>query len=72
MGYGDKEMYWFAATIAREPFSFEPFLCATYGDCGLMLHYDPNDADKPHPLPLYINAEWYLMRANVLGRYLEY
>ena len=30
MGYGDKEMYWFAATIAREPFSFEPFLCATY------------------------------------------
>ena len=37
-----------------------------------MLHYDPNDIDKPHPLPLYINAEWYLMRANVLGRDLEY
>jgi hypothetical protein len=42
IGYGDKEIYWLAATIAREPFSFEPFLCGTYGDCGLMMHYDPS------------------------------
>ena len=34
LGYGDKEIYWIAATIANEPFSFEPYLAGTYGDCG--------------------------------------
>lgn len=41
LGYGDKEIYWIAATIAGEPFSFEPYLAGTYGDCGEILHFDP-------------------------------
>jgi hypothetical protein len=69
VGYGDKELYWFAATIARETFAFEPFLCGTYGDCGLMMHYDPNDTERPEEAsPLYLNAEWYLMKSRILGK----
>ena len=26
LGYGDKEIYWIAATVATSPFSFEPWL----------------------------------------------
>jgi len=35
-----------------------------------MMHYDPNDAGKPveDVYPLYLNAEWYLMKIHVLGR----
>lgn len=69
VGYGDKEIYWFAATIAKEPFSFEPFFCSTYGDCGgFMTHYDPNDVSDPsNAKELYINAEWYLSKIHTLG-----
>lgn len=42
LGYGDKELYWIAATAAREPFAFEPYLAGQYGDCaGVVMHYDP-------------------------------
>lgn len=41
LGYGDKEMYWIAATLAAEEFSFEPFLEGMYGDCGAVFHFDP-------------------------------
>lgn len=41
LGYGDKEMFWLAATIANESFSFEPYLQGLYGDCGHVLHFDP-------------------------------
>jgi hypothetical protein len=41
LGYGDKEVYWIAATIAGDSFSFEPYLAGTYGDCGEILHFDP-------------------------------
>jgi hypothetical protein len=69
IGYGDKEIYWFAATIAREPFSFEPFFCSIYGDCsGLMMHFDPGDIlDPSNARAMYINAEWYLSKIKVLG-----
>ena len=35
-----------------------------------MMHYDPSDAGKPveDVYPLYLNAEWYLMKIHVLGR----
>ena len=61
-GYGDKEIFWIASTIANEPFTFEPFLSGQYGDCkGVILHYDPDDAEFFHerqPKPLYINGEF--------------
>lgn len=73
VGYGDKEIYWLAATIADEPFSFEPFLCSLYGDCGLLMHYDPNDVDDPdNAQPLYLNGEWILEKIHVLGHDLEF
>jgi hypothetical protein len=31
VGFGDKEFYWIAATVAREPFAFEPHLAGQYG-----------------------------------------
>lgn len=73
IGYGDKEIYWLAATIAEEPFSFEPFLCGLYGNCGLMMHFDPNDmADPANAKPLYLNGEWLLEKIHVLGHDLEF
>lgn len=73
LGYGDKEIYWLAATIAKEPFSFEPFFCSTYGDCGgLMMHFDPGDIIDPNNArAIYINAEWYLSKIKVLGIEIE-
>jgi hypothetical protein len=41
LGYGDKEIYWIAATIVKDNFSFEPYLAGSYGDCGEIIHYDP-------------------------------
>lgn len=73
VGYGDKEIYWLAATIAEEPFSFEPFLCGQYGDCGLLMHFDPNDEGEPENAhPLYINGEWILEKIHILGHDLEF
>jgi len=73
VGYGDKEIYWLSATIAKEPFTFEPFLCSTYGDCGgFMTHYDPADVVEPSTAKaLYINAEWYLTNIHTLGKETE-
>jgi hypothetical protein len=59
-GYGDKELFWVAATLARSNFTFEPFLAAQYADCyGVILHYDPDDVGNPSQAsPLYVNAEY--------------
>jgi hypothetical protein len=63
-GYGDKELFWVAATISGEPFTFEPFLAGQYGDCyGVVLHYHPDDADLvdvSQAKPLYLNAEYFV------------
>jgi len=61
LGYGDKEMYWIAATIANEKVSWEPYIAGIYGDCGQIFHYSPikkyqqqgNDDVKPY----FLNAE---------------
>jgi hypothetical protein len=60
LGYGDKELFWLAATVSKEPFVFEPFFAGQYGDCyGLMLHFDPNDELLGSGAqPLYMNAEY--------------
>ena len=41
LGYGDKEIYWIAATVAKEEFAWEPHLAGIYGDCGAIIHFDP-------------------------------
>eukprot|EP01036_Dinobryon_divergens_P035537 gene35537-46075_t len=64
IGYGDKEIYWIAAEIAQERYTFEPFIVAPYEGCGVLVHVDPNDVDNPeNAAPMYINAE-YLHRRN--------
>ena len=60
-GYGEKEMFWIAATISGEDWAFEPFLAGQYGDCtGLVLHFDPDDYDKDldDVSVMFINAEY--------------
>ena len=55
IGFGDKEMYWIAATVAREPFAFEPHLTGQYGDCaGFIIHFDPTHV----PFLEYRNASY--------------
>lgn len=60
IGYGDKEIFWIATTIADEPYSFEPFLTGQYGDChGVVMHFDPLSAHDPaHATPFHINGEY--------------
>ncbi len=56
--------------IIGEPYAFEPFLNGLYGDCGLLLHYDPRAADKGDPSaarPFYMNGEWILEKAHSVG-----
>ena len=60
LGYGEKEIYWISSTIAKESFSWEPFLFGTYGDCGAVLHYDPRQINELDPNPFFINAEYLL------------
>jgi hypothetical protein len=75
---GDQDIYWIAATVAGEPFTFSPYGGGQYGDCyGFMLHMDPDDAlgNTPEwPTPFYINSE-YLVEDNekltTVGEYLK-
>ena len=74
LGWGDKEIYWISATIAQEPFSFEPYLAVFYGDCtSLLLHFDPSqendDIDKV--TPFYLNGEWVLEKVHAMGDWIE-
>jgi hypothetical protein len=74
VGYGDKEIFWVSATIARANFTFEPFLAAQYADCyGVILHYDPDDAGAPDSAtPLYVNAEYMVEHdLQIVGQFLS-
>lgn len=64
-GYGDKEMYWIAATAAEEDYGFEPFVAGGLGDCGALVHFDPTSSTAETAVPWYINAE-YLVDLNKL------
>ena len=69
IGYGDKEIYWIAATLTGEDFTFEPFLPGQYGDCaGTVFHYDPNQMDTPlEATPFYSNSEYMLEDLTFVG-----
>jgi hypothetical protein len=69
LGFGDKEIYWVAATIAKMTFSFERFLCGSYGDCGVIMHFDPSQENRAEPL--YINGEWLVEGIDSVGSYLQ-
>eukprot|EP00981_Chlorochromonas_danica_P001706 scaffold369_cov177-Ochromonas_danica.AAC.39 len=68
IGWGDKEIYWIAATIAGQRFSFEPFHATLYGCCGAIMHYFPDSPpilegeNQPLATPYYINGEWLVER----------
>ena len=69
LGYGDKEIYWIAATISNESFSFEPHLAGIYGDCGQVIHFDPIIDDKnPVAEPYFMNGEKLSEYIRALGR----
>ena len=57
LGYGDKEIYWLAATIASEGVAFEPHAAGALGDCGALVHFDPR-VEGPGAEPFYVNAEY--------------
>lgn len=80
IGYGDKEYFWVAATLANEPFQFSPFIAGQYGDCsGFVMHYDPDDAFDPvkrgNPSMFYMNAEYLVEqtggRLSSVGQFLQ-
>ena len=64
LGYGDKEIYWIAATIAGEAFAFEPHLSGVYGDCGEVVHFDPlrgaadGGPESEHATPFFMNGQY--------------
>jgi hypothetical protein len=63
MGYGDKELFWIAATVANEPFAFEPYIAGQYRDCtGVLLHFDPTVLPPALPEPFYVNGEFLVER----------
>ena len=70
-GYGDKEIYWIAATIANENYSFEPYLFGTYGDCGAVFHYDPTDLNPKTTSMFFMNAEYLLEHIDAPGDQLQ-
>lgn len=71
LGYGDKEVYWIASTIAGDTHAWEPFLQGLYGSCGEIMHFNPNvelpeamlvkssDASRGFdPLPYFMNGQF--------------
>lgn len=84
IGYGDKEMYWVAATLAGEDFSFEPYLEGLYGDCGVVFHFDPSSITREvlkagqiptglpfADMPLYLNGQYAAEKVLYLGSMME-
>lgn len=54
------------AVMSNESFWFEPYLSTTYGDCGAILHFNPNTSVHP-PKPYFLNAEWVLENLGAVG-----
>jgi len=80
LGYGDKEIYWIAATIASEPYAFEPYLAGIYGDCGEVFHFDPRPVattvagtkqQQPQPAPFFINGQFIAEAVEFEGKGLQ-
>jgi hypothetical protein len=70
LGYGDKEIYWVAAIIAGDSYSWEPYLQGLYGDCGPVLHFNPN-VDLPSTdkavSPFFINGQFLVEGVHHIG-----
>ena len=75
IGYGDKEIYWIAATIAKENFVFEPHLAGSYGDCGEILHFDPSSSSSSSSLdsalPYFINCQYLAEGLDYIGKNIQ-
>ena len=69
IGWGEKEIFWVAATIAKKRFSFERFLCGGYGDCGFIMHFDPRQRETSDPF--FINAEYLLDGMRYVGEFIQ-
>jgi len=80
LGYGDKEIYWVAAVIAGDTHAWEPFLQGLYGDCGEILHFNPdvslptamlvkssNLNRKFDPLPYFMNGQFVVEGVTAVG-----
>ena len=70
IGWGEKEIFWIAATIAKKRFAFERFLCGGYGDCGFIMHFDPRQISG-EPDPFFLNAEYLLEGMHYIGEFLQ-
>jgi len=70
LGYGDKELYWLAATVAREPHAWEPYLAGAYGDCGEIVHFDPRypSAEGSEALPYFMNGQFLAEDVREVGK----
>ena len=65
MGYGDKELFWIAATVANESFALEPYFSGQFGDCAsVQLHFDPTILSPAQTTPLYVNGEYIVERGS--------
>ena len=78
LGYGDKEIYWIAASIAGDEHAWEPYLQGLYGDCGEILHFNPNvelstaTTTKIHThtqasVPYFVNGQFLVEGVHVIG-----
>jgi len=71
-GYGDKELYWIAATAAGESYAFEPHLFAVYGDCGAVMHFDPRHrGGNVNADVFYMNTEYLLEKIDTPGELMQ-
>jgi hypothetical protein len=69
IGWGDKELFWMAASMAKDEYMFEPYLCGSYGDCGFQMHFDPRVSKDVRPF--YINAEYLIEGLTYIGEHLQ-
>lgn len=67
IGWGDKEIYWIATTVAQEPYKFSPYLATQFGDCGgVMMHFDPDNVDSGEAPPREADAKLLFVNGEIL------
>jgi len=60
--HGDKELYWVAATMANESFSFSPWSGSVYNPCeNIIAQYDPGTEKDPTLMWINGNKYWQMM-----------
>jgi hypothetical protein len=71
LGWGEKEIFWIASSIANAEYSFEPYLCGSYGDCGFQMHFEPSLSKGRDSKPFFINAEYLIDGFKYVGEHLQ-